>query len=162
MQQKLAASLSCCEKVSAFGNSSIVNRHCARAQSDSRAIDELSVLLLVTALKAQIERKRKAKNVNRFVQEILNSNLTAFRIKFAIFMYYVVGFPGAKIQQQPQAPKPHTDSMVLKMCQYKPLEQLLVLYRLKMWLRTCEHPCRVMVRRRRCSCGCDCTGFDVD
>ena len=149
MQQKLAASLSCCEKVSAFGNSSIVNRHCARAQSDSRAIDELSVLLLVTALKAQIERKRKAKNVNRFVQEILNSNLTAFRIKFAIFMYYVVGFPGAKIQQQHHAPKPHIDGMVLIMCQNKPLEQLLALFTLKLWLQTWECSYRVLVRRRR-------------
>ena len=66
-----------------------------------------------------------------------------------IYGTYAAGFPGAKIQQQHHAPKPHIDGMVLIMCQNKPLEQLLALFTLKLWLQTWECSYRVLVRRRR-------------
>ena len=81
------------------------------------------MLLLITADKAQRKRRRKATNVNRFDFE-LEYDGVLFQFHH-IYGTNGVGFPGAKNQQQPQAPKPHIDAMKLIVGQNKPLEELI-------------------------------------
>jgi hypothetical protein len=74
------------------------------------------VLLLATAENAQNIR-RNAENANQFYPKKMWPEISRCLGKdHNIYGTYAEGFPGAKIQQQLQAPKPHIDGSILIVC----------------------------------------------